>query len=485
MQQFPSPSVPSGAGQGSTNIVEYSADDILLMKNIRPDIINNYDDTLIMRRGIYADMEQLGREEITTTTENYHYQQGSYYQVGTVVSLASASASSVTVTVNAQGTAGAYYSFGKVGDMVSIGGTKYLARIQSKSDSPSSATHTFVLSRGDNTEYALNDTAIITAGTELSAPFSAQAHGEAFPNGIDLTQTRFLTTLHYMVTSTSTIFGDVANQEMYIQIGENAGTRYVTDRQIVALAVRSQLNKAFAMLFADGTTFTGTDINGQTRNIPTTTGLYPTADQFATKFPVTPGYLDVDDIYSFANQAKLNMAGNEFMGYFGDPRKQEWDMIWQKYFPNGAVQYASFSERKNADGSTVKINPDEAKQMAVDLGYNSISVNGITFHCKTPLEFSHLNVAKNTPNASYYRNTILFVPAKNGVITFNGSTAQGLSFGIKSRMQRTASMGGPPVKLLTVNQTPANFNTDGNKRSVLEEFGLTTYNASKMIYVTP
>jgi len=132
MEQFPNPSIPSGQGQAAGNILQYSPDQILLVKNIRPDIVIAYDDKFILDRGVAADMKSMGREEVTTTTENYHYQTGSYFTSATVGFINSSAAGSITFQVNAVGASGYYASPGNVGDSAILGNDKFSALVTAK-----------------------------------------------------------------------------------------------------------------------------------------------------------------------------------------------------------------------------------------------------------------------------------------------------------------------------------------------------------------
>jgi hypothetical protein len=483
MDQFPNPSIPSGQGQAAGNILQYSPDQILLVKNIRPDIVIAYDDKFILDRGVAADMKSMGREEVTTTTENYHYQTGSYFTSATVGFIASSSAASITFQVNAVGASGYYASPGNVGDSAILGNDKFSALVTAKTGTVTDAVHTITLSRGDSTDFALNDTTVIAFGDEVSFPFSSQVAGQDFPDGVAIRDTRFKTNLHYMMTATDEIIADMANQEQNIMIGTDGSTQYYIGRQRLALTVRSQVKKAFAVLFANGANYSAT-VDGVSKAFTTTTGLYPTADQFATKLAITPGLMDIDDLYTIAQQARRGLIGNELIAYIGPNRKQEWDTLFGTFFQNGAVVYDSFANKYDAmSGGTKPMDANSAMEHGVSLGYKSVNLLDISVHTKIPVEFDHNVIAKGNVNDSYYRQSILLMQASNGTISFNGKTMQGLSFGLKVREGVTA-FGGGRARVRVYDQNPANFGNERFKETLIEEFGVTTYNAQKMILVT-
>ena len=489
MEQYPNPALNSGTSAGDVNIGVYDADTILLFKNINPKLFASFNDSLTIKNGIVDDMEKLGAIEETTTTENFHYQEGSYYTTAAVVSRASVTASSVVVTINAQGTSGNYTSFGKIGDMVSLGNSQYWAQITDKNGSSTSATATLTLSRGTDTSFSLADTAVLNDGTILAAPTTLQGHGQAFPDGINLFQVRYQTNIGLMVTATPEMDGSLANQEVYIGVGPN-GERYMTTRQLMALTVRAEYERAYGFLFHTGADYTYTDVWGNTRTAQSTAGLYQTANDYAQKYPITPGMLDIDDIYTIATAAVTSQAGNEFMGYLGLGRKQEWDKIIRQYTQTTQVSpadpgaFGAFGSKKSVDGAgNVSLSPDQAMEYAAILGYSTVNVLGCNFHVKTPPELQSQSIIKGDPANAYYAQTMLFLPATKGVSNFNGNQGTGLSFGMKVRMQKNP-LTGASQRMMLVDRGPANLGTNAFSRQIIQEYGLTTYNPNKMIYVT-
>jgi hypothetical protein len=484
----PNPAVYGGQGQAVGNIAQYEADDILLAKNIMRNLVMAYDDAVVLYKGVGADMESMGRVEETTTTENYHYQTGSYFASALVGSIVSSAAGTITFQVDAVGASGTYASPGNVGDVALLGDQQYQAKISAKTGGATDAVHTITLVRGTGvTDYALNDTAVINTGDFVTFPFSGQVAGEDFPDGIVIRDVRFRTPLHYMMTSTSEILADLANQEMNVQLANEGGTQYIVNRQDVALMVRSQVKRAFALLFADGSSYTAT-VDGASKAFTTTQGLYPTAKEFGTKIPVTPGLLDIDDVYTIANTSGVAQVSGELIGYLGPNRKQEWDTVIGTFFNNGAVIYdgGAFATKVDpATGVASKLNPTEATEHAVNLGYNTIALQGFKLSVKIPIEFYHNVIASGIPANGYYWNTGLFMPSTGGTTTFGGKQIQGSSFVIKQRMGLVDQIGGPRVRLRVVNQGPANFGSERFKKTLIEEFGVQTLNPQKFILMTP
>lgn len=488
---FPTGGSVSGQGEGSASIVQYTPDQILLMKDIRPDIIMQVDDARFLKNSILSDIMAMGREETTTTTELYHYETGSYFATAEVLALTSATADSVIVEYTASSmnsSGGVVTSPGNVGDIVILGNDKFTAVITSKNVSAS--PHKITLTRGTgNTSGALNDTSIIAVGDTLSFPYSVQAAGEAFPDGTSIRDTRYQNYLQYMMTSTPEIEADLANQELYISLSGQPGTNYMINRYDVALTVRHAVKKGYAMLFSDGSTYNATMPDGSSKAIQTTVGLYPSAEQFATKYAIAPGFLDIDDIYNFATNSAAVSGSNENIVYIGPDRKNEWDSIFRSDFQNGAVVYANptsyevFANKTSATGAE-KLDPKGAAEQALSLGYRSVNVKDINFHTKVPTEFYNPKIV-NVPGKSrgYYATSMLIIPATNGTTTFNRSQTQGISFGIKTRLGLNR-FDGSRSKIRLYNQAPENFGSERFKKTFVEEFGLTTHNAVKYILVT-
>jgi hypothetical protein len=287
------------------------------------------------------------------------------------------------------------------------------------------------------------------------------------------------------MTATPQMDGSLANQQVNIGFGPN-GERYMTTRQFLALTVRAEYERAFAMLFGTGESYTYTDVWGNSRQAVSPAGLYKTADQFAQKFTVPAGLMDIDDLYQFAYTALTSQAGNEFMGYFGLKKKEEWDRIIGTYFGNNLVllpdSYSAFSTRNQPGEGNVSLSPDQAKQNAVTLGYSSINIQGCVFHAKTPGELRANTMVKGD-QAAWVNNSMLFIPATKGVSNFDGNQGKGLSFGMKVRMQNNP-LTGTASKMMVVDRGPANLGTNAFDRQIIQEHGLTTYNPSKMILVS-
>jgi hypothetical protein len=492
MEQFPVGGAASGQTLAANSVLNLTPDQILLYKNIKPDLVENISDSAFYDNSLYAMMLNMGMVETTTTTENYHYENGSYFAPATVASVNTASASAITLvytTSSVSGSSGSYLSPGMVGDNVLING-QYVCVVTAKSASlTNNATHSITIDRGDITDFALNDTSVVAAGSILTFPFSTQVSGQDFPDGINVTQTRYKTPLHYMMTSTSEVLSDLANQETYIRISGNDGSKYFIEREDVALTIRHAIKKASALLIANGSTYSYT-VDSVAKSAPSTVGLYPTAAQYGTVTPISPGMMDLDDIYNAAARARSGaQAGNEILGLLGTTRRREWDNIFRTDFQNGAFVYnntfSTFSAQ-NGVGGMSRIGQDEAKQHAIMLGFGSVNVLGVTIHVKTPTEFEHPTIFNVSGlQNSYYQNTLLMTPAGK-TVSFNGNTLQGISFGIKTRMGVVGNgFNAPRQQVRQVNQTPANFGSERFKKTLIEEFGLTTYNASKFQLITP
>ena len=491
MEIFPAGGASSGQSLPVDSILRLTPDNILLYKNIKPEIVENLNDAAFFDNSIYQMMISLGMEDTTTTTENYHYETGSYFAPATVGSTESPTASTIRLkytTSSVAGASGSYISPGMVGDQVLING-QYVCRVTNKNAPVGDNTEHYIdIDRGSITAFALNDTSVVTTGAILTFPFSSQVSGQSFPDGIAIADTRFKTNLHYMMTSTSEVLSDIANQETYIRLRNEQGTEYYINREDVALTIRHSIKKASALLIANGADYSQT-IDGVSKTFTTTTGLYPTAAQFGTVTPITPGLMDLDDIYNIAARARSgSQAGNELMGLLGTARRREWDNIFRTDFQNGAFvynnTYSTFSAI-NEGGTMKRIGQDEAKQHAINLGFGTVNVLGVSIHVKTPTEFEHPTIfnPEGLQNVGY-QQTLLLMPAGK-TVSFNGNTLEGISFGVKSRLGLVGEgFGAARMKIRPVNQTPANLDRESWKKTFIEEFGLTTYNARKFQLIT-
>lgn len=490
MIQFPNPAQPSGQNTGLSDIIDLTPDDILLYKNIQPSIVQSINDAGFFNQSIYDLMLRMGSAETTTTTENYHYETGSYFAYATVDTVTSASAGSAQLnfnTTSVYGSAGNYTSPFQVNDILLINGRYQVIVTQKVAPAATQSGHYVVVSRGSDTDFALNSTSIVTSGAVLSSPFSIQTAYGAFPDGITIRDVRYKTPLMRMQTGTGEVTADLANQETYISLPGVAGSNYRIPRIKVALTIRHALKKSMALIVGKAVDYTLTQINSGTKTETSTSGLWPTIQQFGTTRPIASGMLDLYDLYEIAQVARSTGQSPEMMGLFGSQRKVEFDAIFKNAFPNGAYVWNAKSDMFAGAGTPSPLSASEAQQKGVNLGFNGVVVNDVTIHAKAVSEFDHPNIF-NAPGLRYswYRMSAAFLPAMTSG-TFNGSPVTGTSFKVLTRPGYDGNnwFDAPnKAQIQTINRGPSNIGAQAADQTLSEEFALTTYNASKCQLVT-
>jgi hypothetical protein len=173
-------------------------------------------------------------------------------------------------------------------------------------------------------------------------------------------------------------------EELYFEVN---GQPYYTYKGLDEAVRRFMNNKEFKLMF------------GKPQGATGTTGLIPQVEA-GGQVTTWGATFDVDDFHNLARLADFNGGAQEYHFLMDSYlRSAVDDALFAKY-QNGAIQWASVG------GSS---------EVAVKYGFDSIKIDGTTFHLKKYLPFNAEAVYGQTiGTAGYYARTGLLIPVKDG-----------------------------------------------------------------------
>jgi hypothetical protein len=178
-------------------------------------------------------------------------------------------------------------------------------------------------------------------------------------------------------------------EELYFEVN---GQAYYTYKGLDEAVRRFMNNKEFKLMFGSA----ADNISGTVG----TTGLIPQIKAGGQTYQWgTNSAFDIDDFHAIARLADFNGGASEYHFLMDSYlRTAVDDALFTKY-QNGAIVWA------NAGGS---------QDVAVKYGFDSIKIDGTTFHMKKYLPFNAEAVYGVTPGTSLYKNSGILIPMKEG-----------------------------------------------------------------------
>lgn len=173
-------------------------------------------------------------------------------------------------------------------------------------------------------------------------------------------------------------------EELWFEVN---GQPYYTYKGLDEAVRRFMNNKEFKLMF------------GKPQGATGTTGLIPQVEA-GGQVTTWGNTFDIDDFHNLARLADFNGGAQEYHFLMDSYlRSAVDDALFAKY-QNGAIQWASVG------GSS---------EVAVKYGFDSIKIDGTTFHLKKYLPFNAEAVyGQSIGTAGYYARTGLLIPVKDG-----------------------------------------------------------------------
>lgn len=331
-------------------------------------------------------LEALGMKATVPSREFFHFETKG--KLHSAVQLDGSALSSVAPGAEISVTiASSYVDNGKtplrVGEVVENAATGVQYKITAISGTPATvATIKPLLASVDaNDDLGANSTAFllfrgITEAGEASSKFNSLT-------GLTEKKTFYTTEIRedFSITDRAKI------EELYFEVN---GQAYYTYKGLDEAVRRFMNNKEFKLMFGSA----ATNITGTVG----TTGLIPQISAGGQKH-AWGGTFDIDDFHGIARLADFNGGASEY------------HMLVDSYLRT-AIDDALFTKYQN--GSIVWANVGGSQDVAVKYGFDSLKIDGTTFHLKKYLPFNAEAVYGVAPSASLYKNFGVLIPMKEG-----------------------------------------------------------------------
>jgi hypothetical protein len=176
-------------------------------------------------------------------------------------------------------------------------------------------------------------------------------------------------------------------EELYFEVN---GQAYYTYKGLDEAVRRFMNNKEFKLMFGSA----ADNISGTVG----TTGLIPQIKAGGQTYQ-WGGTFDIDDFHQIARLADFNGGASEY------------HFLMDSYLRT-AVDDALFTKYQN--GSIVWANVGGSQEVATKYGFDSLKIDGTTFHLKKYLPFNAEAVYGVAPSTSLYKNSGILIPMKEG-----------------------------------------------------------------------
>ena len=177
-------------------------------------------------------------------------------------------------------------------------------------------------------------------------------------------------------------------EELYFEVN---GQAYYTYKGLDEAVRRFMNNKEFKLMFGSA----ADNITGTVG----ATGLIPQIKAGGQRYNWNSGGFTIDDFHALARLADFNGGA------------QEYHMLVDSYLRT-AIDDALFTKYQN--GAIVWANVGGSQDVAVKYGFDSLKIDGTTFHLKKYLPFNAEAVYGVAPTTSLYKNSGILIPMKEG-----------------------------------------------------------------------
>ena len=329
-------------------------------------------------------LEALGMKATVPSREFFHFE--SKGKLHTAVQLSGGAITAVAAGVAADVTiSSSYVSNGisplRVGEVVENAATGVQYKITAVASATTCTLKPLLASTDINDDLGANSTAYllfrgITEAGEASSKFNALT-------GLTEKKVFYTTEIRedFSITDRAKI------EELYFEVN---GQAYYTYKGLDEAVRRFMNNKEFKLMFGSA----ADNITGTVG----TTGLIPQIKAGGQTYQ-WGGTFDIDDFHQIARLADFNGGASEY------------HFLMDSYLRT-AVDDALFTKYQN--GAIVWANVGGSQEVATKYGFDSLKIDGTTFHLKKYLPFNAEAVYGVAPSTSLYKNSGILIPMKEG-----------------------------------------------------------------------
>lgn len=331
-------------------------------------------------------LEALGMKATVPSREFFHFETKG--KLHTAVQLSGGAISAVAAGVAADVTiSSAYVSNGvsplRVGEVVENAATGVQYKITAVASATTCTLKPLLAAIDINDDLGANSTAYllfrgITEAGEASSKFNSMT---------GLTEKKMFYTTE--IREDFSITDRAKIEELYFEVN---GQAYYTYKGLDEAVRRFMNNKEFKLMFGSA----ADNITGTVG----TTGLIPQIKAGGQTYQWgTDSAFTIDDFHAIARLADFNGGASEY------------HFLMDSYLRT-AVDDALFAKYQN--GAIVWANVGGSQDVAVKYGFDSLKVDGTTFHLKKYLPFNAEAVYGVAPSTSLYKNSGILIPMKEG-----------------------------------------------------------------------
>jgi hypothetical protein len=331
-------------------------------------------------------LEALGMKATVPSREFFHFETRG--KLHTAVQLSGGAITAVAPGVAADVTiAAGYVNNGisplRVGEVVENAATGAQYKITAVASATTCTLKPLLAATDINDDLGANSTAYllfrgITEAGEASSKFNSLT-------GLTEKKTFYTTEIRedFSITDRAKI------EELYFEVN---GQAYYTYKGLDEAVRRFMNNKEFKLMFGSA----ADNITGTVG----TTGLIPQIKAGGQNYQWgTDTAFTIDDFHAIARLADFNGGASEY------------HFLMDSYLRT-AVDDALFTKYQN--GAIVWANVGGSQDVAVKYGFDSIKIDGTTFHMKKYLPFNAEAVYGVAPTTSLYKNSGILIPMKEG-----------------------------------------------------------------------
>ncbi len=331
-------------------------------------------------------LEALGMKATVPSREFFHFEtKGKLHTAvqlsgGAIASVAAGAAADVTIN-------SAYVSSGvsplRVGEVVENAATGVQYKITAVASATTCTIKPLLAATDINDDLGANSTAFllfrgVTEAGEASSKFNSLT-------GLTEKKVFYTTEIRedFSITDRAKI------EELYFEVN---GQAYYTYKGLDEAVRRFMNNKEFKLMFGSA----ADNISGTVG----TTGLIPQIKAGGQTYQWGgDSSFTIDDFHQIARLADFNGGASEY------------HFLMDSYLRT-AVDDALFSKYQN--GAIVWANAGGSQDVAVKYGFDSLKIDGTTFHLKKYLPFNAEAVYGVAPSTSLYKNSGILIPMKEG-----------------------------------------------------------------------
>ena len=336
------------------------------------------------------------------------------------------------------------------------------------------AATTYTLVKATDTDVAFDLGAYLTSVAGTAQRFSITSNGfsegsfEAL-EGVDTPMVRYAGTMQIFKTH-SEITGSAAGDKFEIPLANGNGSYFYTSKQRVEQGLNHRLGEGMQMLIGRGGRF----LDKNNKPVQTSKGLEGYVRDFGNVYDYAGTGFVAADLDALTSRMKSIMGGTEYQWIMGSDLYRQVSNVIRNLpgLTNGGIVYNSFGK-------------GDASAKAIDLGFNSIVWNGITFHLQESSVFNHPELL-GLAGYNYTGMGFLIPGAKQRITASDNGVSLSLGKSVDAdtlRIRYKQDVNGVSRRYRSYDRGIENHGYDVTKHEIISHIGLQMVGLRKFILV--